>query len=285
MRLSEKFIFSYSAIVVLLSFGKAAQIEPSCRGQAITAGIRILLVVLPSRFVVLRLEMKLAQLGCSREVSRNIILAPVQLAQDGMRVNSLRSSRNMLLENGDGVVKLSLLHQRRSLNHRRVCRPTDFILDDCVGLVLQASALDDESGQRASHESANVSPVSHSCRLAEEAAIENFHEEPQRKQTICWRLKANAENQHEPNHLDLQLGEANQKPTHESRDGTRSTKGRRNVSGIEPSMNDRSRNAGKEIEERVDDPAPPIFEDKAREPQNPHVADQVQPTTMQKYRG
>src|SRR6266403_354564 len=253
-------------------------------GRRSPPGIRILLVVLPSRFVVLRLEMKLAQLGCRREVGWNIIFAPVQLAQEGMCVEGIRFRGNMLLENGNGVVKLFLLHELRSLNYRRVCSPADFILDDCVGLMLQASALDDESGQRASHESANVSPVSHSRRLAEEAAIENLHKEPQGKQTICWSLKANAENQHEPKHLDLQLGEANQKPTHESCDGTRSTKGRRNASGIEPSMNDRSRNAGKEIEERVDHPAPTIFEDKASKPQKPHVADQMEPTAMQKHR-
>ena len=204
----------------LLSFREATQLEPGCRGQAITAGIRILLVILPSRFVVLRLEMNLAQLGCRREVGWNIIFAPVQLAQEGMCVEGIRFRGNMLLENGNGVVKLFLLHELRSLNYRRVCSPADFILDDCVGLMLQASALDDESGQRASHESANVSPVSHSRRLAEEAAIENLHKEPQGKQTICWSLKANAENQHEPKHLDLQLGEANQKPTHESCDGT-----------------------------------------------------------------
>src|SRR5437879_5317839 len=106
MRLSEKLVFSYCAIVVLLSFREATQLEPGCRGQAITAGIRILLVILPSRFVVLRLEMNLAQLGCRREVGWNIIFAPVQLAQEGMCVEGIRFRGNMLLENGNGVVKL-----------------------------------------------------------------------------------------------------------------------------------------------------------------------------------
>src|SRR6266850_5833832 len=184
----------------------------------------------------------------------------------------------MLFENGNGLVELSLLHELRSLNHRRVCSPADFIFDDCVGLVLQASALDDKCGQRAGHESANVSPVSHSRRWTEEAAIENLHEKPQRKQTIRWSLEANAENQHEPKHLDLQFGEANQKPAHERCDGTRSTESRHNASGIEPSMNDRSRNAGGKIEGRVNHSAPTIFEDKTSKPQKPHVANQMYPT-------
>src|SRR6267142_5374077 len=114
-----------------------------------------------------------------------------------MRVDGIRFRSHMLFENGDGVIKLSLLHERRSLNHRRVCSPADFILDDCVCLVLQAGALDDECGPRTSDESANVGPVSHSGRLPEEAAVENFHKQPKWKQAICWSFKANAENQHE----------------------------------------------------------------------------------------
>src|SRR5882724_11157449 len=209
----------------------------------------------------------------------------MQLAQQGMRVDGIRFRSNMHLENGYAFVELSLLHELRSLNDGGIRSPANFVLDDRVRLVLQAGALDDESGQRSSKESANVSPVGHSGRLSEEAAVENFHEEPQRKQTIGRSLKANAENQHEPNHLDLQLGESNQKTTHKCCDGTGGTKGWRHASWIEPSMNDRSRNAGGEIEERVDHSAPTIFEDKASKPQKPHVADQMDPTTMQKHRG
>src|SRR6266446_10159781 len=190
-----------------------------------------------------------------------------------MRVDGIRFRSHMLFENGDGVVKLSLLHERRSLNHSRVCSPADFILNDCVGLVLQAGALDDECSQRTSGESANVGPVSHSGRLPEEAAVENFHKQPKWKQAICRSLKANAENQHEPEHLDLHLRESNQKTAHKSCDGARSTKGRRYAPRIEPSMNDRRSYTRHDVERGVNHPAPAIFEDKTGKPEKPHVTD------------
>src|SRR5882672_7488334 len=137
-----------------------------------------------------------------------------------MRVDGIRFRSNILLENGDAFVKLSLLHELRSLNDGGICSPANFVFDDRIRLVLQSGALDDESRYCPSEEPANVRPVGHSGRLSEEAAIENFHEEPQRKQTIGRSLKANAENQHEPKHLDLQLGESNQKTTHKCCDGT-----------------------------------------------------------------
>src|SRR5258708_7744588 len=65
--LSKVFVFSHSAIVFLRSFRHAAKLEPRCCGHAFSPRMPIFLKVLPSRLVVVRLEMKLAEFGRSCE--------------------------------------------------------------------------------------------------------------------------------------------------------------------------------------------------------------------------
>ncbi len=150
--------------------------------------------------------MQLAQLNRSFEVRRNVFLTPVELPQYGISVNGIWFRGHVLLKNRNTFVELSLFQEFRSLYYGWIRGPSDFVLDDRVGLVLQTCVRNDECAQSSEDKSSDVRPVSDSGRLPEQATVENLHEKPQRQEPVGRSLESNTENQHVPKHFNFQFG-------------------------------------------------------------------------------
>src|SRR3989441_9123486 len=71
----------------------AAQLQPGSRRHAVPAGVCILLIILPGRFSLLRLQMELAQLNGGLVVRWQIVLAPMELRSEERRVGKECRSR------------------------------------------------------------------------------------------------------------------------------------------------------------------------------------------------
>src|SRR6266571_255577 len=179
--LREVLVLGHRPFVILLSFDDAAQLQPSGRRHAVPTGACILLIILPGRLSLLRLQMELAQLNRGLVVRWQIVLAPVELLQQRIGVHGLRLGCSMLLQDRDGLVELSLFHQFRSLHDGWIGGPTDFFFDGRISLVLQTGASDDQSSESPENKTADVGPMRNARCLAEEAPVEHFHQQPQRK--------------------------------------------------------------------------------------------------------
>src|SRR5260370_18846955 len=139
MRFGQAYVLGHGGFVVLLSFCNAAEFKPRRCRHAVSAGVGILLEILPSGFSILRFEVQLAQLNRSFEVRRNVFLTPVELPQYGISVNGIWFRGHVLLKNRNTFVELSLFQQFRSLYYRWIRGPSHFALYSPVALLLQTA--------------------------------------------------------------------------------------------------------------------------------------------------
>src|SRR5713226_9286474 len=110
--------------------------------------------------------MQLAEFDCGFEVRLNVVLAPIELPQDGMSIDGFRLRGQMFLENGNAFVEFSLFHKLRPLYDRGIGGPPNLVFNDGVCLVLQACASDDQGSYSSEDESSDVRPVCYARSLA-----------------------------------------------------------------------------------------------------------------------
>src|SRR5712692_943973 len=111
--------------------------------------------------------------------------------------------------------------------------------------MLQTGSGNDERSEGSEDKSPNVSPVGNSRRLAEEAAVEDLHKQPQRKKPISWGFKANSKDKHVPKHFNLEFGKTHQEATHQRRHRPRGTKSWGDAFWIEQGVNERRNDSSK----------------------------------------
>ena len=116
-------------------------------------------------------------------------------------------------------------------------------------------------------------------------AIENFREEPHGQQPVRGHLESVEAVKEQPAHLDFCRGESHEERAHQPGNGSRRADRRRHASHVHHGVHLQRQHARNYIKRRIDQPPPGVLEDRAREPQEPHVADQVQPAAMQEIRG
>ena len=106
--------------------------------------------------------MQLAEFDCGLEVRLNVVLAPIELPQDGMSVDGIWFDGQMLLKNGDALVEVSLLQALCSLHNCRIRGPSNLVFNDRIRLVLQTRAPDDQRCYRSKDKSSDMRPMGHS---------------------------------------------------------------------------------------------------------------------------
>src|SRR5467141_1681147 len=89
----------------------------------------------------------------------------------------------------------------------------------------------------------------------------------------------------QPQHFDLGFWIAQQERSHQSGDSPRGAQRGDDAARTRPSVELKGHGPGNKIEDRINDTPPGIFQNGARKPQKPHIADDVQPAAVQKIRG
>src|SRR5439155_26937719 len=106
--------------------------------------------------------MQLAEFNCGLEVRLNVVLAPIELPQDGMSVDGIWFDGQKLLKNVDALVEVSLLQALSPLYNCGIRGPSNLFFNDRIRLVLQTRAPDDQCCYRAKDKSSNMRPMCHS---------------------------------------------------------------------------------------------------------------------------
>src|SRR5438128_2832797 len=121
----ETSILFDSSFKISLSLHSAPQLEPDSGRQGFGAGISEILIILPGSFKVLRFQMKLNELGHCVAISRNIVLAPMDLLLKRVAFNRFGIGSEKGLQRCNSVVQLSLFQLLGGLNDGRRGGPSD----------------------------------------------------------------------------------------------------------------------------------------------------------------
>ena len=126
--------------------------------------------------------MQLAKLDRRLLVCGLVSLSPVELLQNMVSIRRIGLRGDMLAQQADGFINLTLLHRFIRLHDRRIGRPSAyFFVNDRASFFLQACIPDNDRAQHSKQEPAHVRPVGHAGHLPEQRAVEHFRKRPQRQ--------------------------------------------------------------------------------------------------------
>ncbi len=137
-------------------------------------------------------------------------------------------------------------------------------------------------------------PVRHAGTFSEKKAGKDFREQPERQQPVRFGLESNSFSQRQIGdtpqgknygHFDFSVRKAHQKCAHQRGHRARRSHRRNDAARIGPGMKLQRGDASDQIERRIDQPPPGVLQNGSGQPQKPHVADQVQPSEVQKVCG
>ena len=231
------------------------------------------------------------------KIGFRVALPRINLAQESPGIERIRVGSDVAGEQDLGIRELAMLHHRTGLLELGIIGPCEFFLDGLVGFLLDAGITNRNRGQRSEEKPSDVRPMRHAADRSEQGSIEDFDSEPQRQQPVRTGLeaphsegiagaqKADDAEPPDPRHLDFHLGEADQERSHQRGHGSRRAKRRGNAARVEPCVELQRCRARDQVERRVQPASPNIFQHESREPQKPHVTDQVHPAAVQEISG
>src|SRR5207245_5164031 len=108
------------------------------------------------------------------------------------------------------------------------------------------------------------------------------HQQPQRQQPVGVSFESDSKDQHVPQHVNRKHWKSDKKSAQQGSHRARSSEGGDDTAIVEQAIENGCRDTGKHIENRIDYAAPPILKDETGEPEKPHVADEMNPTRVEK---
>src|ERR1700681_872066 len=103
--------------------------------------------------------MQLAELGGRTLEGRNVVLPPIDLRKQRVRLQRLRLGYEKRLKGRKGLVQFSLLHLLRRLDDGGVGSPTDFSFNGGIGFLFKARISKARRDKSPAQETTDVGPV------------------------------------------------------------------------------------------------------------------------------
>src|SRR5438128_7453788 len=86
-------------------------------------------LVLPSRFMLPRLQMQSAERDCGFPIRLNVASSPMGCPQQVPRLYRVRFGCQIVVESRGGLIKLAMFHEVASLSDLWIWRPSNLFLD------------------------------------------------------------------------------------------------------------------------------------------------------------